>query len=348
MNDEKLQHTLKQLGFSEKEITVYLVSLKHGCIKVSDLAEEADVSVRYVYNVTKELEQRGLIVIEDHITPTTIRPISPKESISHLMDELSTVESELNTRFEKNQYEPDIEVLKSRSTLLNRIQEKIRNAKSEIHLSVPVEALPDIVDDLKDAINRDVFILLLVTHAATDTAALDYDSIASVVRATKEDFPPLMTVDNIDGLFSPPEMFRGVHSHSQCIRIQQRQLIPILVSAFLGNYWRAGREIHKVHSSEIPRKYTAFRHAVYDATCHLNNGREFYAELKVRPLSNGSGVETITGPVVNTEQSLIEPLSSSLYIVNSVHVEVDGEIVTVGGRGSFIEDFEAKVVRLTL
>ncbi|WP_330633338.1 TrmB family transcriptional regulator [Halocatena halophila] len=345
MNDIDLEMALERFGFSEKEVATYLVIINHGQIKVSALAKKADISVRYAYNVAERLERRGLVMVNDYVTPTMIRAVSPSDSISQLKDELSTIESELDSRFEENRFEHQVEVLKTQSTLFKRIRENIRTADKEIILSIPARSVSDFADDLRGALDRGVFIVLLVT--GSETMVSEIDTIASIVRTWDEDAPVLMAVDSWKGIISPPDMFRRINSHKHGIRLREYQLTPILISAFLGNYWRCGSEVYLTRSMELPHEYTAWRHAVFDATCLLKQEATLHAEIKVRSVSAATGFETVAGRVVETRQAIIDPSSGTLPIENTLFIAIDGDVYSVGGPGAFLEEYEAKMIRLT-
>lgn len=345
MEDKDLRTALKRLGLSEKEVAAYLVTIDHDEIKVGDLASEADISVRHAYEVAKQLEHRGLIIVNDYITPTMLQPIPPSEAISQLKNNLSTIESKLNTRFEEHSSTTKAEIFKTKSALLKRIRENISEANDEILLSIPAKAVPEIADNLRDALNRGVFILLLVTN--TETTVSGVGTVASVMRLCQKDFPAILSVDRDDGFFSSPDMFRHTNSSKQGVCLRHEQFIPILISAFLGNFWNAGHEAYINRPRTLPQEYTTFCHAILDSSCNLRQNTKIHAEIKGRFVSGSSEIETIEGQVVDTEQSIIDPTSSSQAIKNTLFLKTNGDVVSVGGPGAFLEDFEAKVIRLT-
>lgn len=57
----EIPHILQQLGFSDKEIKVYLTLLTGGPSSVRKLAKEADLNRGTVYDILKSLQRRGLI-----------------------------------------------------------------------------------------------------------------------------------------------------------------------------------------------------------------------------------------------------------------------------------------------
>lgn len=57
----EIQQTLKQLGFNDKEIKVYLILLKSGRMKPADLAKAAKINRATLYNIAKGLVSKGLV-----------------------------------------------------------------------------------------------------------------------------------------------------------------------------------------------------------------------------------------------------------------------------------------------
>jgi len=53
--------TLKQLGFSDKEVAVYLTLLENGPSSVRSLAQQSNINRGTTYDILKSLQQRGLV-----------------------------------------------------------------------------------------------------------------------------------------------------------------------------------------------------------------------------------------------------------------------------------------------
>lgn len=56
-----IQELLKQLGFSEKEIAIYIAVLQKGKVSPSDVAKTTGINRTTVYSVAKDLIKRGVI-----------------------------------------------------------------------------------------------------------------------------------------------------------------------------------------------------------------------------------------------------------------------------------------------
>ena len=62
--NNKLINTLKDIGLTEKEATVYLASLSLGSGNVAQIAQVSGIKRTTVYSVLESLKQKGLIRIE--------------------------------------------------------------------------------------------------------------------------------------------------------------------------------------------------------------------------------------------------------------------------------------------
>lgn len=339
MEDDELADHLRRFGFSEKEVDTYLTILEHGSAKTSTIAEDADVSKRYVYNIVERFDDRGLVEVDDHAVPTTIIARPPSEVVASLRSDLEDIEPELESRFDRPaERQRDIEVIKSRVTVHKRIADLIDQADEEISISVPATAVPQVRDDLEDAVDRGVLGLVLVTGVEGSDA--EYDGIGNVVRVWSEKAPMLLMVDRRYGLFAPNELLSGSHSEQEAIALVQEQLVPTLISSFLGNYWQIADEAWVADPADLPRTYLAFWHGVLDATLHHRAGRDVAARV-----TTPDG-ETVSGRVVDVRQGLVEPTTNTFPIENTIVLETPSGQATVGGSGAFVEDYVADRIEL--
>lgn len=342
MQDDALADHLRRFGFSEKEVDTYLTILEHGTAKTSTIAEDADVSNRYVYNIVERFDDRDLVDVNDHVTPATINAKPPSEVVASLRKDLESIEPELESRFNQtSDRQQDIQVIKSRSTVHNRIADLIDEAEDELTLSVPASVVPKIRDDLTAAVDRGVLALVLVTGVNGEDAEIDFDGIGNVVRVWSEKAPMLLTIDRRYALFAPNEMLSRAHTDHDAISLVQDQLVPTLISSFLGNYWQITEERWVADPAPLPREYRAFWHAVLDATLHLRADRQIDARVETK------SDEVVRGRVVEMRQGLVEPATSRFPIENSIVLETSSGEVTIGGVGAFIEDYAAETVVLT-
>jgi sugar-specific transcriptional regulator TrmB len=346
MNDVSLQQLLQRFGFSNKEVDTYLTILEHGEAKASTIAEEANVSKRHVYSVAETLSDRGFVEVNDHIVPTTIEANPPESVVGTLADDLEAMEPALESHFSQAAPRSEsFEVIKSRVTVLKRISELLNRSDEEVTLAIPYRLLDKVADELREAVERDVLVLLLVTGVNPDED-LDMIGLASVARVWEQPMPTILTIDREMGLIAPPAMLSRPNSSTQTIVFTQEQLGPVIVGSFLGNYFPMATEIYAIDPVTLPATYLDFRHAVLQATLHIRAGTTVRAHVTGRPLYNEGSSTELDGVVVDVRQSLLDPTSSSFPVENTLIIETAEGTYSAGGQGAFVEDLEVSEVEL--
>ncbi|POG55563.1 TrmB family transcriptional regulator [Haloferax marisrubri] len=348
IDEPTVRERLKAFGFSDKEVDTYVALLEQGEAKASDLAQRAGVSKRYVYNVLGDFEDRGLVEVNDHETPTTVRAVDPAVVVRQLTDQLSSLETQLEAIHNPDPGEDRrYEVIKSTSTVKKRIASLVQQAENEINLSVPASLLPDLAPELEQAVDRGVLTLVLANgHGGEPASTSALEGLGSVVRYWANDGPMLVCVDRTHGLFSPPEFVMGRESDRQAIGFTEDRLSPALVGSFLGNYWPLAEEVYLHEPDDLPATYERFRHAIFTATRYLKRGYTLVAEVELRATDSNEAFETRTGRVSEVTQGLVKPTTNSIPIENSFVIDDGTEQFTVGGPGAIVEPYEARRVTL--
>lgn len=347
MDDSTLRDRLTRLGLSEKEVDTYLSILRNGEATASEIADDTGVSKRYVYSISESLGDRGFVDVNDHVVPTTIRARPPAEVVDSLTDELEEMGGALESRYSTAERKPQqFDVIKSRATVVKRITEYITDAEREIILSVPQQYLPEVTDELTAAVDRGVLVLVVVSDAE-GMESEDVTGWASVARTWDHAMPIMLAADARYGLVSPAEMVTRTTTDQRAITLVQEQIVPILSGSFLGNYWPLASEVYVTAPASLPATYRDFRHAVLQATLRLRAGDEVRVSAPIRPVRAADDLGRIDGTVVETRQGLTEPRTNASPIEQTLVVDVGDRTVTLGGSGSFIEDFETEEVTLS-
>ena len=346
MDDASLEDLLQRFGFSDKEVDTYLTILELGEAKASTIADDAGVSKRYVYSIAETLEDRGFVEVNDHVVPTTIRANQPEEVVESLSGDLQDMRPALESRFSRTAPRSEsFEVVKSRVTVLKRVGELIDRAEVEVTLAIPYRLLDEVAEELRAAVDRGVLVVLLVTDVDTD-ADLDFHGLASVARAWDQLMPTMLTVDQQAGLVAPGEMLSNSNSSAQAIVFAQKQLGPVIVGSFLGNYFPMATEVYTADPTSLPATYEDFRHAVLEAMLHLRTGEDVRARITGHAVGDGWDATELEGTLVEIRQGLLEPTTNDFPVENTLFVETEDDTYTIGGMGAFVEDFEATQVEL--
>lgn len=350
MEDDELADRLEDFGLSEKEAVTYLTILRHGEAKASTIADDAGVSKRYVYSISEELEERGFVEVKDHVVPTMIRAFPPEEVMDTLTETLSRIRPELEGRYTTTTQQLDqFEVVKSRVTVIKRLEQLLADANEEVTISVPWSMLSEIRDRLAETLDRNVLVMLVVTGVEPDD--LDdpddeFGDVASVARVWSEPMPMMVTVDTRFGLVAPNDMVARTNSDMRAIALAQEQLVPILVGSFLGNYWPMAEQAYTSDPGELPERFTGFRRAVLEAELHRRAGTDLVATVDARPVHEEGDYREVTGHVLEVRQSLLAPANNAFPVENALVLETDDGTKSVGGEGAFVEDLEARDVVL--
>jgi sugar-specific transcriptional regulator TrmB len=74
-----VEDTLKQLGFNDKEVVVYLTVLQHGKLSPSEIAKRTQINRTTVYSSAKELVKKGFLVEDLGGTSRSFVAVPPKQ-----------------------------------------------------------------------------------------------------------------------------------------------------------------------------------------------------------------------------------------------------------------------------
>ncbi|WP_433634132.1 TrmB family transcriptional regulator [Halomicrococcus sp. NG-SE-24] len=349
MSLQRARELLTQIGLSDKEIDVYFVVLEHGEATVTEITEAVDISTRYVYDITEQLADRDVVVLNEYENPTTIRAIDPEQAIGNLMDELETVESDLKQLFTAPEpTDIEFDVIQSDQTARRRIKKIIDETTDEIVLSIPGSRYSGFAEEIENAADRGASVLLLVEENRGMPRLDELDLPHTAVRVLDTPLPLMVGADVEVGVLGPAGSFTGADGGRDIVTVRQPQLVGTIVGSCLSNYWPVAEEVYVAAPGPLPKTYDHFRSAVLEATLHHRDGRRVSATAEVTPLAQNAStdVRTVSGDVVEIRQGLVNPSTNTFPLEASLTLETDDGRYSVGGEGSLMEDFEAKQVTL--
>ncbi|MFC6976052.1 TrmB family transcriptional regulator [Halomicroarcula sp. GCM10025709] len=346
-SDSELVERLQRFGFSETEADVYLAVVERGQATPSTVASAADVSTSYVYDIADTLEQHGVVSVDRHQSPTTIRARPPEEVLGDRVETMRETISAVTDRYEQPAEGFDsLSVVRSRQTLYDRFRQFIGTAESELFITVPADVLPELADELAAAVDRGVLVLLAVGGSTADLPASVLERVATVSKSWERGMTVYLTIDQSTGIISPSSLLDWKHGDAEAISFHNQSVAVAVESAFLGTIWSASEELVLRRPSSLPRTYDGFRSSVYDAALYTRQGRPVQAEMSARPTGTRDRPSPLTGEVVGVTQNFVEPTGAQFGMQNSLTLDTGDETVTVGGIGAFLEDYEATEVTL--
>ncbi|WP_436929477.1 TrmB family transcriptional regulator [Halosimplex halobium] len=341
-DDAALREQLRVFGLSDNEIDTYFALLELGEATTSAVADEAGVTQRTVYNIAERLEGRGLVRVNDHVSPTTVRALPPREAMADISGRIDAMTPALEERFtETEPRTSEIEMAKSRRKALKNLREDIESAASEVLVSVPADVVPEVESELRAARERGALVLLLVGEVDDfDEAADRYADLATAVRCWGGEMAFAYAADDERAMIGSPEVFDGAYFEEGVVWVSEWGLTGAVIATFLGAYWPFPREVSVADPPELPATFEWFRAATFAAASHRETGAELRAEVETE-----SG-DRVAGRVREVRQALVDPVTSEFTLENSLVVEADDGPVSVGAPGGFLEDYRGTSVVL--
>lgn len=336
---------LTWFGLTEKEREAYAIILENGPMTIQEIVENSDISRRHVYNIVANLEDRNFVVKNTYITPSTVEPTPPGEVRKHLREKTDNLYRHLDERYRVGHNIIDeVKVLKSRSVIIDKIEEMVSAADDRIAISIPIDLFASLRTHLKDAVQRGLSVLVLLFEYDSSPQSipdLEAEGTANVVRYTHLQIPILIAIDRMSALVAPPHAAVHSYANQNAIFLGQPFLEPIVYTSLMNTQWMVSEEVYTSSPFDLPYTYSDFPRAVIDATLHDLAGEGLVAEIEVKPRENDDTRATIRGDVADIKQRFIEPTTSPPPGQTSLTIDTGDELVTVGGKDSHMEDYRA-------
>lgn len=346
MNRDAVLAGLEDAGLSEYEAEAYLTLLERGTSKAVDVARRSSIPVPRIYDVVKELEQRGYVETLDRDT-LHVRAHEPVHVIEDLHDRsqrLSNVAGAIEDRWEQTPVaEHDVTVTKRAETAIDHARELIRDADTSVDLAVSSEEFGMFEESLATLATSNVLVRLSLHLGDEGTEAPDSDVLNDAVTEVRERAyrsPLLAVVDGQTTCYAPtgsmPDPI-GVIAKGQHLTLVFRWYFQTC----LWSVWEPpdGRVTGR-------SRFVSLEEFICDVYEEWADG----ASIRVRV----EGIDTRTGNERTVEGELIDvrytgqaeadapPTLTDLSGEAAIVVSDGDHSYTVGGWGARIEDLEAR------
>lgn len=354
MDERRLRDATRALGLSESEHDTYVAVLTDGSASVDAVATETGRPEPEVEDAATELDDRGLLTLDDGEEPAVLRarpPAAAADALSLHVDEYEAAAEALYARAEAT--EPPFEQLRSPQSIRRRLARQIEAARDELLLLLPGCAVDGLRDELAAAVDRGVMVYLLVV-APDAEAALEDLRVGEHVHV-------LRSWEGASLVFSLRDVTAGVlgelgdlgscrQSGEGAVAFRQPLLAGWLYGNAVSSIWPGGVQRGLAEPSGLPATFDHFRSGVTTAALHDLQGTELLVDVEGTDLETGEPISLERAPVRHVKQSLVEPTNADFPIENALVVETDDGLVTVaaetGGLNAFYEDFAAREVTL--
>jgi len=240
-----------------------------------------------------------------------------------------------------------VNVLKSRSAVVRRIRTMVSTAENRIAISLPSEIVPTLGKDLRNAVDDDITVLLLLFGGhGGDIPDVSLAGLGDVVRYSETEVPVLAAVDRKAGLVSRRGALTQPASQVNAIFFGKSHPERVVFNALMNTDWVMADEVYTTEPDDLPHTYSNSRQAIINAALHERNGHELRAEVEVCGEHDGERTEQLSGDIVVLKQRLVEPTSDAKLGQCSLHIWDGNERRSVGGIDAHMEEYRAYSITL--
>ncbi|AGT35832.1 MULTISPECIES: TrmB family transcriptional regulator [Thermofilum] len=325
---EELVRLAEKIGLTNYEARAYIALLIHGSLTATELAKKGEIPQPRIYDVTKSLEAKGLIVTSEG-RPRRFTIVDPGIALRKLVEkryqeELLSIQEivEQSSMIGRTSEEPGVWTATGPDAVENLVISSLKSARNEILVSGFSEFVKRYVSEAK--LENIASCLVLYDENYNGLVEL-FDEVR--VRPTRApqfvitDFSMVTAVVNW-GTQDPV-----------AYRVTDMNLMKIFAVYYL-SYLRAGAKI-------VSSKFDKVRKRTYH---HLTRALD---HLKLLEEMNRKAIVTVKGRWIKSgESAYIRGVPQQVYensfkgIGTLIIVTEDGKKVTVGGIDAYLEDIE--------
>jgi sugar-specific transcriptional regulator TrmB len=342
--DDRLVDVLQEIGLTQYQSRAYIGAVRLGTASFSTLSDEADIPQQRIYDVVDDLEEIGLVEVHEGGSGKEAVAVPPEVGLDELKQQHldrfeSSVETAIDDLGEKFQ-EVDasrgfVTVLNHESSVRRHVTNAIESADWWLFCSLPVDWYRDLRPVIRDALERDVTVRLLLQDE--DRAVVEEANYPDGVLVRYRPSADLVVAaDRAYGIF------RGIAAPAvtRPSLVTKDQSMVEMFQRYSEQFWTGSDWIRTDHP--YPRRYLTPWRALADHPEDLAEGAVLEAHVEGHETETGRD-GAWSGPIVDHE---IEPASGvdhSVVLPSVARLVIDtgdGER-TVGGWDATLEDVAA-------
>ncbi|WP_435074060.1 TrmB family transcriptional regulator [Halorubrum sp. HHNYT27] len=348
MKREELTETLEDAGLSPYQADAYVTVLELGSAPVTRVAEASGVPDPRIYDVLRDLESAGYI--ETYEQESLYARANSLDAIIEDLESRANRFATATEEIERRWNEPSVEqstvsIVTRFETVIKNADEFIREAESQVNVSLGVDDFERLRGALREATERGVRVNLSI-HAPEGTEMdlpdpEELSDVCSEARHRQLPSPFAAIVDRTKTCFAP----HAGSTNEYGVLVDDRTHSYVFYWYFLTTQWDTWEPIYSSIDDEPPIEYVDIRYCVRDVAPLLRDG----ATVRVR--IEGADTETgkdrvvegqiadliVTGPKDAAHAEVIASYGGQVAIV----VDTDDGLVEVGGWGAMVEAVEA-------
>lgn len=345
---DELTATLEDAGLSPYQADAYVTVLELGAAPVTRVADASGVPDPRIYDVLRDLERVGYIETYEQESL-----YARANSLDEILDDLSSRASRFTAateEIERRWNEPSVEqstvsIVTRFETVIKNADDFIRNADSQVNVSLSVDHFDQLRDALREATARGVRVNLSI-HTPDDAEAALPDAtvlseVCSEARHRRLPSPFVVTIDRTKTCFAP----HAGSTNEYGVLVDDRTHTYVFHWFFLTTQWDTWEPIYAALDDEPPIDYIDIRYCVRDVAPLLRDGATVEVRIEGTDTETGDDrvVEGTISEVVVTgfddgaDAEVVASFGGQVALV----VETADGPVEVGGWGAMVEAVEA-------
>ncbi|SEK62881.1 TrmB family transcriptional regulator [Haloferax larsenii] len=353
MDSAELRTALRNAGLSQYQAEAYVALLQLGAASATELADACAVPTARIYDVLRDLEANGYIETyeQDSLHARACNPETVMEDLKNRANQLDEAASEIETRWQEPAVDRHmLSIVKRFETVFGRAEELIRDATSEVQVSVTPEQLEALRPALSRAHENGALVKVSLHPEQGDTLdSVDkrlFEGVATEVRRRTLPTPFIAIVDRTGTCFAPHA--NSVNQYG--VLVDDYTMTYVFHWYFQTALWEVWDVIYCTQSNEPPIIYSDIRNFVQDAKPLLDEGKRIVTNIVGHETESGESVE-FTGELTDLYYTAVSTPNDSLSFSElagqvCLTVETEDETYSVGGWGAVLEEVEAN--RITI
>ncbi|KTG08249.1 TrmB family transcriptional regulator [Haloferax profundi] len=348
MDTAELRTALRNAGLSQYQAEAYVALLQLGAASATELADACAVPTARIYDVLRDLESKGYIETyeQDSLHARACDPKSVMEDLQSRAVQLDEAATEIETRWQQPAVDRHmLSIVKRFETVFNRAEELIRDATSEVQLSVTPEQFAALRPALTEAYENGALVKVSL-HPEQGDNLNDIDEsafrgVTSEVRVRTLPTPFVAIVDRTGACFAPHT--GSVNQYG--VLVDDYTLTYVFYWYFQTALWEVWDVVYTAQTPDPPIVYSDIRHFVQDAEPLFQNGKRIVTHINGYETDNREPIDVV-GELTDIYYTAVsEPKETLSFseLAGQVCLTIDAgdETYTVGGWGAVLEEVEA-------
>lgn len=343
MSEEELITKLMDLGFTKYEATIYYTLLKHGTLTSTELVKLSKIPQARLYDIIERLVAKGLIKVSK-TRPTKYSIIDPKISLKSLVEKEYIMKSSMVEEFLKSIGEVEFKreegeniwIVKGWQGVYAVIRELIEKTRDEILIATYSHVVEKIVDNIRKLSESGASVCLMIYDKYENL--LDHLVYFDEVRFKPTLGSTILVFDSSRALLIP----RLIEKRPMAYVIEDPEILSPVIGYFFHMREVSESIMYRPISDQIERRYRNLERAIDAIFKAQESGIRVAVEVVGKWVKTGKE-DVVRGKPLNYVKERYREIMTLI-------IESDkGEKISIGGKGSTFEDFEASriIVRAT-